>query len=217
VVSGLSEGDRVVTRGAFALDADLQIRGGPSMMSEPDDNAPAPPEPIALSTAQRAVFAPVVTAYLDVQRALAKDDLPAANDAAQRVVDATATLAPPPVAQTAWTTLSVELRNHGVHVQRASALEQAREGFEPLSAAIETLLARMGNPLTEPIQVAFCPMANRNNGARWVQTGDVVDNAYFGASMPNCGDIVETVSPGSTLDVAAPRIAPNPNHSGHNH
>src|SRR5690606_28037673 len=33
VVAGLGEGERVVTRGAFALDADLQIRGGASMLS----------------------------------------------------------------------------------------------------------------------------------------------------------------------------------------
>lgn len=34
VISGLSEGERVVSRGAFVVDADLQIRGGPSMMAE---------------------------------------------------------------------------------------------------------------------------------------------------------------------------------------
>jgi Cu(I)/Ag(I) efflux system membrane fusion protein len=34
VKTGLSEGERVVVHGAFALDADLQIRGGSSMMNE---------------------------------------------------------------------------------------------------------------------------------------------------------------------------------------
>lgn len=217
VVSGLSEGDRVVSRGAFALDADLQIRGGPSMMSEPDDNAPAPPQPIALTDAQREPFAPVVSAYLTVQQALADDDLTAAQAAAGRLVEASATLDPPGPASTAWLAIATELRNHGVHIQRADALEGARAGFEPLSSAIETLLARVGNPLSEPLQVAFCPMANRNNGARWVQSGDVVDNAYFGASMLSCGDFVETVSPGTTLDLRAP-TAPRPAaHTGHDH
>ncbi len=36
VLNGLAEGERVVVHGAFAIDADLQIRGGPSMMSRPD-------------------------------------------------------------------------------------------------------------------------------------------------------------------------------------
>ena len=36
VVAGLREGERVVTNGAFSLDADLQIRGGRSMMAQAD-------------------------------------------------------------------------------------------------------------------------------------------------------------------------------------
>jgi Cu(I)/Ag(I) efflux system membrane fusion protein len=35
VLSGLEEGDRVVVHGAFAIDADLQIQGGESMMKLP--------------------------------------------------------------------------------------------------------------------------------------------------------------------------------------
>jgi Cu(I)/Ag(I) efflux system membrane fusion protein len=38
VLAGLSEGERVVIHGAFAIDADLQIQGGDSMMSVPDDD-----------------------------------------------------------------------------------------------------------------------------------------------------------------------------------
>ena len=37
VESGLEAGDRVVTRGAFKLDAELQIRAKPSMMSMPSE------------------------------------------------------------------------------------------------------------------------------------------------------------------------------------
>ena len=38
VLAGLREGERVVVHGAFAIDADLQIQGGDSMMTVPDDN-----------------------------------------------------------------------------------------------------------------------------------------------------------------------------------
>lgn len=45
VLAGLHEGERVVVHGAFAIDADLQIRGGDSMMNlEIDDDTPAEPE-----------------------------------------------------------------------------------------------------------------------------------------------------------------------------
>ena len=48
VESGLEEGERVVTRGAFKLDAELQIRAKPSMMSmpsEPQSSAPMEMKP----------------------------------------------------------------------------------------------------------------------------------------------------------------------------
>jgi Cu(I)/Ag(I) efflux system membrane fusion protein len=45
VLAGLHEGERVVIHGAFALDADLQIQGGDSMMTEADDSGGAAPEP----------------------------------------------------------------------------------------------------------------------------------------------------------------------------
>ena len=41
VLTGLQEGERVVIHGAFAIDADLQIRGGDSMMNLPDDEEAA--------------------------------------------------------------------------------------------------------------------------------------------------------------------------------
>ena len=40
VLSGVSEGERVVVHGAFAIDADLQIQGGSSMMAT-DEPQPA--------------------------------------------------------------------------------------------------------------------------------------------------------------------------------
>lgn len=42
VLSGLHEGERVVVHGAFAIDADLQIRGGPSMMNHDIEGARTP-------------------------------------------------------------------------------------------------------------------------------------------------------------------------------
>ena len=97
----------------------------------------------------------------------------------------------------------------------AGDLADAREGLEPLSAAVEVLLSRFGNLLDEPIQVAFCPMANDGKGARWVQSAQGVDNAYFGNAMRTCGELRATVAPGAILDTppASVRAAP----AGHPH
>ncbi len=47
VENGLAEGERVVTRGAFKLDAELQIRARPSMMSMPSEQTGDSPPPTA--------------------------------------------------------------------------------------------------------------------------------------------------------------------------
>lgn len=212
VVSGLSEGERVVSRGAFALDADLQIKGGASMMTLGDDRSPEGPAPLPLTDGQRRALAPVLEHYLHVQQSLAEDDLSAATAAAGSLASAIATAELPESAATAWASVSQELRSHAVHVAHATDLETARGGFEPLSAAVESLLARFGNPLEEPVHVAFCPMANDDGGARWVQAGDTVDNAYFGDAMRTCGDFTATVAPGTYLDAAPATPMPAMEH-----
>lgn len=47
VLEGLDEGERVVVHGAFAIDADLQIQGGSSMMNLPNGDADHEPAPKA--------------------------------------------------------------------------------------------------------------------------------------------------------------------------
>ena len=119
VVAGLAEGDRVVTRGAFALDADLQIRGGPSMMSLPDDASGGPwAEVVQLPAEERARLAPVIRTYLEVQRALADDDVDGAKESSERLIPAIAAVELE-TGQEAWTELSATLRAHAVHVARA--------------------------------------------------------------------------------------------------
>ncbi len=199
VVAGLSEGDRVVTRGAFALDADLQIRGGPSMMSQPDDLSAGPwADVVPLPAAERERLVPVVRAYLDVQEALAEDDPEAAVAAAEALVLAIEAVSLDKGAP-AWAELAPELREHAQHVARSPDIEGARAGFEPLSAAVEGLLSTFGNPLEAELHVAFCPMADDNRGARWVQQGETIDNSYFGASMRLCGEIRSEIAPGGFL------------------
>jgi Cu(I)/Ag(I) efflux system membrane fusion protein len=211
VVAGLSEGDRVVTRGAFALDADLQIRGGPSMMSQPDDLSEGPwASVVQLPAGERERLAPVLRTYIDVQEALAEDDHPAAIAASEALLLAVADVTLDQGAAT-WAELVPELRGHAQHVARSNDLEGARAGFEPLSEAVEALLRTFGNPLDAELHVAFCPMADDNRGARWVQQGETIDNSYFGASMRRCGEIRSEIAPGAFLP------GTSSGHAGHAH
>jgi Cu(I)/Ag(I) efflux system membrane fusion protein len=199
VVSGLSAGERVVSRGAFAVDADLQLRGGPSMMTRADDRTLEEPAAVTLSTEARDRLRPAVERYLDVQRALAEDDLTAATTAAAALGAALAGLTLSGEAEARWQPIARALREHAAQIHEATDLPRARGGFEPLSAAIEALLTQLGNPLDQPLHVAFCPMALGQDGARWVQAGTRIDNAYFGDAMRSCGEIYQAVEPRTHL------------------
>ncbi|MEQ8727469.1 MAG: efflux RND transporter periplasmic adaptor subunit [Sandaracinaceae bacterium] len=202
VVAGLSEGERVVENGAFALDADLQIRGGRSMMTLPDDMQEGPYDGVVeVGQEFRDQLATVFTPYLAIQAALADDDLATARASAATLVSAATAFQPeePREAAEVWRGIAHHLRRHGQEAAEASDIEALRGAFEPLSIQVAALLRRFGNPLPDPLRVAHCPMAFGNRGAEWIQRGEDIDNAYFGEVMRSCGEIRSTVAPGSYL------------------
>ncbi|MBD3220621.1 HlyD family efflux transporter periplasmic adaptor subunit, partial [bacterium] len=83
VRDGLEVGERVVTRGAFRIDSDMQIAAKPSMMMPSTANAPAEDPEVPSDFTES--LAELYTAYLALQEALADDDLEAARTAAGAV------------------------------------------------------------------------------------------------------------------------------------
>ncbi|NIM17922.1 MAG: DUF3347 domain-containing protein [Candidatus Aminicenantes bacterium] len=64
---------------------------------------------------------------------------------------------------------------------RAGDIKSMRKAFKKISAKV----AGMGQP--EGYGVAFCPMADNNTGAYWVQKKGKITNPYFGSTMLRCG------------------------------
>lgn len=223
VVAGLSAGERVVTRGAFALDADLQIKGGSSMMMSPDDTEPGMwDDVIHLPPAKLRPLRSVVSQYLEIQKALAADELGRAKQGAVRMnaelpsVD----LSKEEKVRAAWKHVEGMLTGGAGHIAQADSLEQARKGFEHLSGAVIMLLRTFGNPTDATLSLAHCPMARGSQGANWVQEGKAIDNSYFGESMRTCGDIQEHIEPNAHLTPPANNkdaIPAGRPVEGHNH
>jgi hypothetical protein len=181
------------------------------MMTAPDDrSADTVDVPVPLPASERAKLAPVVSAYLRIQQALASDGLALAATGADELIASIApiTLDRPREAATAWADMSNALGQHARHVKMARDLETARAGFEGLSQEVERLLRRFGNPLDSALHVAFCPMAVGSQGASWVQLGTTIDNAYFGAPMRDCGEIQQEVAPNAFLRSNTPTRTP---------
>ena len=109
---------------------------------------------------------PALLHYVAVQEALAADDLDQARQALQDLVqNASPTLKP--LAEKAAS---------------GADITAVRVAFKPLSEQV-----RKGQ-IPEGYVVAYCPMADGDKGAHWVQKDQPqIANPYFGASMLRCG------------------------------
>ncbi|MBT8467838.1 MAG: efflux RND transporter periplasmic adaptor subunit [Deltaproteobacteria bacterium] len=220
VLAGLNEGEKVVVQGAFVLDADLQLRGGRSMMTMSDDVSSAPPPAPPVSSAFREALRPVMTAYLEVQKQLADDDLDAARESL-RLLATRANEASPQGSRKAldtWQRVASKLVGHARHGAASDDAGNLRDAFEEVSLQVGELLRLFGNPLDRALRLAFCPMAFDSKGAEWIQEDGVLENPYYGPSMLRCGEFRATVLPserlGASLEPESPPPAPS---AGHQH
>ena len=215
VKSGLDEGERVVTHGAFKIDSELQIQARPSMMSpaggimtaghqhgDHPGNAAAKteavkPEPGASHEVSRTLET-VYERYFDVQMALAKDDFKAAVGAGAKLseqikqVDDGVFLGR---ARPAWLKLSKQLASHAKNLSKAKDIASARDSFYHLSNTVIKMHESFGHSADQNYYLTFCPMARDNKGAYWLQTEDIVWNSFWGDMMLRCGSINDTLPP----------------------
>ncbi len=205
VRSGLSEGDMVVTNGAFKLDSELQIQAKPSMMSlqassgtehHANDRQSAGGSDGKVSQAARDALTRLYEAYFVFQMALAADDLAVARKSAgalAEVVDAVDMTLFTDAAHDDWMRLSRDLLKQSEAASNAVDIEGARGVFFYLSIAILELHERFGHTTAKNYYLTYCPMARDNKGAYWLQAVDTVYNSFYGAAMLRCGEIKQAL------------------------
>lgn len=191
IKAGLDAGERVVTHGAFKIDSALQIQAKPSMMSEEGGEghgargeATADVEPPSLDTE---LLTKIVPTYLDLQKALAGDDLDAAKAALQSLMQVTGH-------EGALAKLIHEM-------MAAETLDTIRRPhFETLSNSLIEAIKQAPSPHAlspTPLYRMHCPMVyndREENGVDWLQADEQLRNPYFGAMMLRCGEVKEKIT-----------------------
>jgi len=213
VLSGLSEGEQVVTRGNFKIDSALQIQAKPSMMKPEGGGMPpghqhgAPvPQPAPESAAPVAEPAaaplpvpavalsstrPIVEAYLALAEALAADNAAAAKQAIGQLkegLDQAEGSMPTGEAHQEFMRIVAALRE-ALPAAPPAEIGDQRVLLGALAAPIGDYVRAFGTGLKEPLYQVFCPMAFNKQGALWFQKGKDIRNPYFGQAMPKCGEI----------------------------
>jgi len=220
VLSGLAEGELVVTKGNFKIDSALQIQAKPSMMN-PTGGGPAPghnhggaptgkPEGaeetprqsdkivvFASPTEFRGQLGAVLEAYLALQTALAGDDEKKARGAADRAGDALQAVDMTLVdgeAHMAWMKDEKSLRDSFASIAAATEIDAQRRHLQDLTGQLWDTLRRFGYSQDEPVRLFNCTMADGGKGGDWIQLETTTANPYFGSAMLLCGDQTDSLT-----------------------
>ena len=172
ILSGLADGDLVVTHGALLLDAQAQLamesRAGlrPALSEGGSKALPTPSAPPAATDK----FSTLAAAAIDAADALASDDYARYAKIFPAVTAAIGAFPALP------------------KLELGSDLKTARRSFEPWSTAVADLLkphrAHLG------LKIFQCPMSPVLHTGRWVQRGQPLKNPFFGSAMADCGEEV---------------------------
>jgi Cu(I)/Ag(I) efflux system membrane fusion protein len=218
VKEGLKEGDRVVVNGNFKIDSAIQILAKPSMMNpeegvsstghEHHGKAPVKssdkttldePETFAVPAPFIVQVDGLVSEYFNIQQALSHDNYKEAitfADAFMKKLDRVDMGLLKDKAHMAWMEHLALLKKSVNAIAAAKDIKKARDFFDDLSDSLYEVTKQFGLSTTQPVYRFFCPMANDNKGAYWLQNKTGTENPYFGSKMFKCGSQVEIVSPG---------------------
>jgi Cu(I)/Ag(I) efflux system membrane fusion protein len=209
VLAGLDEGELVVTKGAFRLDSELQIRGLPSMMAP--DGASGDPHaghlPVQRNAADKVTmnmqppaFAPdnfrlttateaaLLAAYQQAYQALTEDNLVAWQQAMAVFHQQVAAVNWPDN----FSGIVRALKVGADSTVSATSLVEARDEFYRHNLGL-LRLAEL-EVLAAGWYQAYCPMARNGEGAAWLQPQAELLNPYFGSAMLRCGDVQQQFS-----------------------
>ncbi len=207
VLSGLLGSEMIVKRGAFKLDAAMQIQAHPSMMypqgavnvgmhnhggsQEEAVKNKTLEEQVELSDADKNWVKNNYKVYQALQIALANDE---SKEAALSLNSLSKNLKKTP--RTLDKGHSEHLANRFAKVAHSKSLEKIRNEMVKVSELMIDWLKKNNLKPKEGAAIYFCPMANNNQGAEWLQTGGSVSNPFYGSAMLRCGEKREVLSEG---------------------
>ena len=101
------------------------------------------------------------------------------------------TAIPSLAAREKWNELTPALISEFKAISQTFDAERARESFVNLTAALRPFLLRFN--FADGTYEVECPMAYED-GARWLQASDSVENPYFDGYMKSCGTVLGELS-----------------------
>jgi len=196
VISGLKDGEEVVTHGAFKIDSAMQIVAKPSMMSMSEDEVVVLDAPNCFVE----LLGDILDVYYELQIALSGDNNKAATAAAQKMDKALQSVEcgqghVDGLGGIVFTEQYKVLNSSVAEILKSDDIAVRRAAFKPLSETLWETLTSFGYKPDKTIRLFNCTMAFNNSGGRWMQESTVTSNPYYGASMLRCGSEQAAINP----------------------
>lgn len=221
VTEGLSEGEEVVTNGAFKIDAAAQLKGNQSMMNpeggkqslgghagmdmggddvkegegKPMDEAKKKTSSLEVDSKFKDQFASVVKAYLELKEAFVATDVKEATTAAQAVKTSMNKVKMELLigdAHLMWMEMMKPINSNLNKITSSAEIESQRLAFVDLSDAVYNTI-KMFDVTGLNVYYQFCPMARDGKGANWLSLDSEIRNPYYGEAMISCGETKEII------------------------
>jgi Cu(I)/Ag(I) efflux system membrane fusion protein len=213
VLSGLKNGDEIVTNGTFTVDAAAQLQGKKSMMNKKGGaamtghegheamngsvNKVAKNNSVRLDVSKefQQQLNEVLNEYIALKDAFVKEESSNIISQSEKIGELLSKVdmkfLENKEAQTFWMSLEKQLRVAVSSILKTTVIKEQRNHFKQVSASLIEALQVFG--VNEKVFITFCPMADSDKGAYWLSKDEKVINPYFGNAMLTCGEVKQVI------------------------
>lgn len=193
IVSGLEDGDEIVTNGTFTVDAAAQLQGKKSMMnqSNAEDEATIPEMIMELPQEAQKAIRKSLKPYLDMKDAFVEGNVADVSASAKTTLKEIQSIPERGLGKMEQSHIS-KIKRMLVAINEADNIKNQRDHFVVLNQNMVPLVMNIGN-VDPQILIQKCPMANNNEGAFWLSADKEIRNPYYGEQMMTCGSTVQEV------------------------
>ena len=196
VVSGLKNGDEIVTNGTFTVDAAAQLQGKKSMMNQVDGEKNAMEVITEMKMTFPEIFQKrfreVLASYLQMKDAYVASDAKQVSTFSKVALNKLQSIEDDELGTMEKAHLSKIIQALKT-ISENNDLKNQREHFVVLNENMIPIVKNIQN-IESQIFIQKCPMANNNMGAIWMSREKEIQNPYYGAAMLTCGSVIEILN-----------------------
>jgi Cu(I)/Ag(I) efflux system membrane fusion protein len=193
VVSGLQDGDEIVTNGTFTVDAAAQLQGKASMMNQDRGAKGNEMSEMKMEFPKnfQNVLKEALLPYLQMKDAFVDSHSEEVSKYAKLTLQQMNKLQKDDLGQMEKSHVekSIEMLDA---ISGNKNLENQRAHFVLLNENMIAIAMNV-NDFSQKLFVQKCPMANNNKGALWLSVDENIRNPYYGETMMTCGAIIDTI------------------------